>query len=112
RIIFLCASTLNTTWLLLRSARDVWPGGLGSTSGALGQNLMDHHFRVGASGRLEGFDDRYDCGRRPTSFYRPRYRNLLGEKRDYLRGFGYQGRASRENWQRGVAELGVGADFK
>src|SRR6185312_7028690 len=47
RIVFLCASTLNSTWLLLRSATDVWPGGLGSSSGELGHNLMDHHFRVG-----------------------------------------------------------------
>ena len=73
---------------------------------------MDHHFRCGASGKLEGFDDKYYTGRRPTGFYIPRYRNLLGEKRDYLRGFGYQGSADREGWSRAVAELGVGADFK
>src|SRR2546426_3670997 len=58
RVVFLCASTLNSTWLLLRSATDVWPGGLGSSSGELGHNLMDHHFRVGAQGRLEGLDDK------------------------------------------------------
>src|SRR6185436_17607719 len=43
KVIFLCASTLNSTWLLMRSATDVWPGGLGSSSGELGHNLMDHH---------------------------------------------------------------------
>ena len=112
RIIFLCASTLNSTWLLLRSATDVWPGGLGSSSGALGHNLMDHHFRLGASGRLEGLDDKSYYGRRPTGFYIPRYRNLFGDKRDYLRGFGYQGGASRSGWARAVAELGVGGEFK
>jgi choline dehydrogenase-like flavoprotein len=112
RVIFLCASTLNSTWLLLRSATDVWPGGLGSSSGALGHNLMDHHFRVGASGRLEGMEDKYYTGRRPTGFYIPRYRNLFGDKRDYLRGFGYQGGASRQGWSRAVAELGVGGAFK
>jgi choline dehydrogenase-like flavoprotein len=111
-IIFLCASTLNSTWLLLRSATDVWPGGLGSSSGALGHNLMDHHFRLGASGRLEGLDDKSYYGRRPTGFYIPRYRNLFGDKRDYLRGFGYQGGASRAGWARAVAELGVGGGFK
>jgi glucoside 3-dehydrogenase (cytochrome c) catalytic subunit len=111
-VIFLCASTLNSTWILMRSATDVWPGGLGSSSGELGHNLMDHHFRVGARGRLEGLDDKYYFGRRPTGFYIPRYRNLFGDKREYLRGFGYQGGASRDGWSRAVAELGVGGKFK
>ncbi|MDA0680638.1 MAG: GMC family oxidoreductase [Proteobacteria bacterium] len=113
-LIFLCASTLNSTWILMRSATDVWPGGLGSSSGELGHNLMDHHFRVGASGSLNesSLDDKYYVGERPTGFYIPRYRNLFGDKREYLRGFGYQGSASRTGWQRAVRELGVGADFK
>jgi choline dehydrogenase-like flavoprotein len=112
RVVFLCASALNSTWLLMRSATDVWPGGLGSSSGELGHNLMDHHFRVGASGRWHGFEDRYDSGRRPTGFYIPRYRNLFGDQRGYLRGFGYQGGAGRQGWQRAVAEPGVGGAFK
>jgi choline dehydrogenase-like flavoprotein len=113
-LIFLCASTLNSAWILMRSATDVWPGGLGSSSGELGHNLMDHHFELGASGSLAGssFDEKYYYGRRPNGFYIPRYRNLFGDKRDYLRGFGYQGSASRSDWRRAVAELGVGADFK
>jgi choline dehydrogenase-like flavoprotein len=112
KIVFLCASALNSTWVLLRSATDVWPGGLGSSSGELGHNLMDHHFRCGASGKLEGLDDKYYFGRRPTGFYIPRYRNLFGEKRPYLRGFGYQGGADRADWSRAVGELGVGGAFK
>jgi choline dehydrogenase-like flavoprotein len=112
RIIFLCASTLNSTWLLLRSARDVWPDGLGSSSGELGHNLMDHHFRLGAEGMLEGLEDKSQFGQRPNPSYIPRYRNLFGDKRDYLRGFGYEGGASRQSWSRAVAELGIGGDFK
>ncbi len=112
KIIFLCASTLNSTWLLMRSATDVFPGGLGSTSNALGRNLMDHHFRLGASGTIEGMEDKYYYGARPTGFYIPRFRNLFGDKRDYLRGFGYQGSASRSGWDRAVAELGIGGAFK
>ncbi len=75
---------------------------------------MDHHFRLGAQGVLDepDLDDKYYYGRRPTGFYIPRYRNLVGERREYLRGFGYQGSASRQGWQRGIAELGVGGDFK
>ncbi len=112
KVIFLNASTLNSTWVLMNSATDVWEGGLGSSSGELGHNLMDHHFRLGASGRMEGFDDKYVYGRRPNGIYIPRFRNLGSEKRDYLRGFGYQGGASREGWGRNVAELSIGGDFK
>ena len=112
RIVFLCASTLNTAWILMRSATDEWPGGLGSSSGELGHNVMDHHFRAGASGRVEGFEDRYVNGRRPTGFYVPRFRNVGDDRRTYLRGFGYQGSASRTDWSRDVAELGIGAPLK
>ncbi|MEO8910520.1 MAG: GMC family oxidoreductase [Gemmatimonadaceae bacterium] len=112
RVIFLCASTINTAWLLMQSANDIWPDGLGSSSGELGHNLMDHHFRVGAQGKMDDMEDKYYYGRRPNGFYIPRYRNLFGDKRPYLRGFGYQGGAGREGWSRGVAELGVGAKFK
>lgn len=112
KIIFVNASALNSTWILMNSATDIWPGGLGSSSGELGHNLMDHHFRVGAGGEVEGFDDKYYFGFRPTGFYVPRFRNLFGEKRDYIRGFGYQGGANRSGWSREVAELSIGGDFK
>ncbi|HEY1793481.1 MAG TPA: GMC family oxidoreductase [Opitutaceae bacterium] len=112
KIVFLCASTLNTAWVLMNSATDIWPDGLGSSSGELGHNVMDHHFRVGASGEVEGFEDRYVYGRRPNGIYIPRYRNLFGDKRDYLRGFGYQGSGDRKGWNREIAEYGVGAQMK
>jgi len=112
KIIFLNASTLNSTWILMNSATDIWDGGLGSSSGVLGHNLMDHHFRLGASGRMEGFEDKYYFGRRPTGIYIPRFRNIGNDKRDYIRGFGYQGGASREGWGRNIAEMNIGADFK
>jgi choline dehydrogenase-like flavoprotein len=112
KIVFLCASALNSAWILMNSATDIWPDGLGSSSGELGHNIMDHHFRVGASGEVEGFDDKYYFGNRPTGFYIPRFRNLGDEKRDYLRGFGYQGSASRNGWGREVAELSIGAELK
>jgi choline dehydrogenase-like flavoprotein len=112
KVVFLCASAFNSTWVLMNSATDVWPGGLGSSSGELGHNAMDHHFRVGAGGSVEGYLDRTTFGGRPTGFYIPRFRNLFGEKRDYLRGFGYQGAANRAGWDREVAELGIGAPLK
>lgn len=112
KVIFLNASTLNSAWVLMNSATDVWPDGLGSSSGELGHNLMDHHFRVGASGFAEGYDDKYYFGRRANGIYIPRFRNIHGEKRDYLRGFGYQGGAGREGWGREIAEMNIGGDYK
>jgi choline dehydrogenase-like flavoprotein len=112
KIIFLNASTLNSTWILMNSATDIWPEGLGSSSGQLGHNLMDHHLGVGAGGSIEGYEDKYVYGNRPNGFYIPRYRNFFGDKRDYLRGFGYQGGASREGWSRNVKEYSIGAEYK
>lgn len=112
KIVFLNASALNSTWMLMNSATDVWDGGLGSSSGELGHNIMDHHFRVGASAEVEGFDDKYYYGRRPSGFYIPRFRNWHDDKRNYLRGFGYQGSASRDGWNRNIAEMGIGAGLK
>ena len=111
KVIFLCASSFNSTWILMNSATDIWPDGLGSSSGELGHNIMDHHFRLGANGSVEGFEDKYVYGRRPTGIYIPRFRNVDGDKRDYLRGFGYQGSAHRG---RGidVAEFTLGAELK
>jgi len=112
KIIFLNASTLNSAWVLMNSATNVWQGGLGSSSGELGNNLMDHHFRCGAGGTIDGYEDKYYFGRRPNGPYIPRYRNLFGDKRDYIRGFGYQGGASRNGWGRDIAELNIGGEFK
>lgn len=111
-IVFLNASTFNTTWILMNSATDVWEGGLGSSSGELGHNVMDHHFRCGASGDVEGYLDKYYFGRRPAGFYIPRFRNVDDEQRGYVRGFGYQGSASRLGWDREIAELNIGTDLK
>ncbi len=112
KVIFLNASTLNSAWVLMNSATDVWPEGLGSSSGELGHNLMDHHFRAGAHGEVEGHEDKYVFGRRANGVYVPRFRNLFGDKRDYIRGFGYQGSAGREGWSREIAEMSIGGDFK
>jgi len=112
KIIFLNASTLNSAWILMNSATDVWPGGLGSSSGELGHNIMDHHLGVGASGLVEGYEDKYTFGRRANGIYIPRYQNLFGDKRDYLRGFGYQGGGSREGYNRSAEEISIGANLK
>ena len=112
KILFLNASALNSAWVLMNSATDVWADGLGSSSGELGHNIMDHHYMLGAQGTIEGFEDKTTYGRRANGFYITRFANLYGDKRDFLRGYGYQGSASREGWSREVAELNIGGDFK
>lgn len=97
RIIFCNASTIGSTAILLNSSSEAFPTGLGNTSGELGHNMMDHHYGMGASGRIPGMEDEYYYGRRPGGFYIPRFRNINEETKrtDYIRGFGYQGGASR-----------------
>ena len=112
KIVFLNASSFNSAWILMHSATDVWPDGLGSSSGELGHNIMDHHLGVGASGTVGGYEDKYYYGRRANGVYIPQYRNILGDKRDYMRGFGYQGGASRDGYNRSAEELTIGGDYK
>jgi choline dehydrogenase-like flavoprotein len=112
KIVFVCGSSLGSTAVLLNSKSNRFPNGFGNDSGELGHNLMDHHFRTGASGIWEGDLDKYYIGRRANGIYVPRYRNIGTDKRDYLRGFGYQGGGSRTGWQRNIAEMSFGADYK
>ena len=84
KIIFLNASTLNSAWILMNSATDVWPDGLGSSSGELGHNIMDHHLGVGASGNVEGYEDKYYFGRRANGIYIPRYQKFIWEIKEII----------------------------
>ena len=115
RLVFLCASTLNTARVLLNSTSPRFPNGLANSSGVLGRYLMDHHFQAGAIGVIEGLLDRYYQGNRPNGMYIPRFRNLADDasrRGDYVRGFGYQGGASREGWTRGGGQPGFGVELK
>jgi len=114
RIIFLCASTLGTTQILLNSRSPRFPEGLGNSSGVLGHFLMDHHFHVGAECEMPGFEEHYYFGHRPSGFYVPRYRNISPEtaRSDFVRGYGIEGGAYRPSWKRGIAEEGFGAELK
>lgn len=112
KIIFLNASTLGTSWILLHSTSDAFPNGFGNASEQVGHNLMDHHFGVGAWGRFDGFEDKYFYGRRPNGIYIPRFRNISQDtmRSDYVRGFGYQGSSNRG---RGIGGAGgIGVEFK
>ncbi len=110
KVIFLCASAVASTSILLQSKSDRFPNGMGNDSGELGHNIMDHHFKAGAFGKFDGFQDKYYTGRRPNGIYIPRFRNMGGETnaKDFLRGYGYQGGASRQDWTETIRELSHG----
>ncbi len=114
KVIFLCASAIASTSILMQSKSDRFPDGMGNDSDQLGRNVMDHHLGVGASGKYDGFEDKYYKGRKPGGIYLPRFRNLGGntDVDSFTRGYGYQGGASRGNWEDLVAELSHGKDLK
>ncbi|MGE9267052.1 MAG: GMC oxidoreductase [Verrucomicrobiales bacterium] len=110
KIIFLNASAIASTAILMHSKSQRFPEGM-DESGALGGYLMDHHLGVGAGGITDTHQDKISFGRRPNGIYIPRYRNLSEKAQaNYIRGFGYQGRAMRQGWSRHIE--GFGADFK
>jgi choline dehydrogenase-like flavoprotein len=112
KIIFMCASAMGSAYIMLNSLSSRFPNGFGNDSGELGCNIMDHNKPGGSSASVEGYLDVAYTGRRPNGFYIPRYRNVGKDKRDYLRGFGYQGRAARAGFGRFNESATVGADLK
>jgi choline dehydrogenase-like flavoprotein len=112
RLVFLCAGCLESTRILLNSATPEFPAGLANSSGELGHNLMDHHMGSGAEGVIAGHADKLPFGNRPNGFYIPRFRNVNTKQKDFLRGYGYQGGANRDDWSRGSALAGFGPSFK
>jgi choline dehydrogenase-like flavoprotein len=100
KVVFLCASALGSAYIMLNSTSSRFPNGFGNDSGELGHNIMDHNKPGNSNAQVEGHLDEAYTGRRPNGFYIPRYRNVGKDKRDYLRGFGYQGRAQRQNYSR------------
>ncbi|MEW4924017.1 GMC family oxidoreductase [Algibacter sp. 2305UL17-15] len=115
KVIFCCASAMASTSILLQSKSERFPNGLGNDSGELGHNIMDHHLGAGASGKISGFEDNYFKGRIPGGVYLPRFRNLgdkKSERKDFIRGYGYQGGASRNDYDEPIAELGYGKELK
>jgi choline dehydrogenase-like flavoprotein len=112
RVVFLCASTLGSTAILLNSRSPRFPNGLGNDSGVLGHYLMDHHNGGGAAGSYSLLADRYYRGRRSTSMYIPRFRNVAQREKNFMRGYGYEVYTSRQTWTRGLETAEFGASFK
>lgn len=112
KVIFVCASTLGTTQILLNSKSSAFPSGIGNSSGVLGHYLMDHISKSGAKGVFPGMEDKYYYGRRPTGIYLPRFRNVEKQHDSFLRGYAFQGRAERETWYNFIKKPGIGKSYK
>jgi glucoside 3-dehydrogenase (cytochrome c) catalytic subunit len=115
RIIFLNASTIATSSILLNSRSERFPNGLGNSSGQVGRNLMDHFIKTGAEGEFHGYLEKYYFGRSPNNIYIPRFRNISKETKvkDFIRGYAFQGISQRMGWQdSNHRPKGFGVDFK
>ena len=111
KIVFVNASTISSTMLLLRSVSSRFPNGLGNDSGELGRNLVTHS-KITVRGQYEGFLNNYTYGRRANGIYVPRFRNVSEQHPNFQRGYNYQGGAGRPRANGNEAETGFGADFK
>jgi choline dehydrogenase-like flavoprotein len=112
RVVFLCASALESARILLNSASTTFPEGLANSSGQVGRNIMDHIKWGGASGAFDGWADRSVIGARPNGIYVPRFRNVTSRHGEFLRGYGFQGGAGRAGWQARARSPGIGLAFK
>ncbi|WKN29706.1 GMC family oxidoreductase [Porifericola rhodea] len=94
-VVFVNASALNTNLILLNSTSNRFPQGLGNDNGLLGKYIAFHNYRAKISGEYDGFLDSTTVGRRPTSGYIPRFRNVHKQETDFLRGYASGFSASR-----------------
>ena len=106
KVIFLNASTVATAFILLNSTSSRFPNGLGNGSEQVGRNLMDHHKGLTFLADVDGFEESYYYGRRPTNIYIPRFRNVSQQQPGFLRGYHFAGAASRRPVQ-GPASIGA-----
>ncbi|HET9277264.1 MAG TPA: GMC family oxidoreductase, partial [Flavitalea sp.] len=109
KLIFLNASTVGTAFILLNSTSPRFPNGLGNGSDQVGRNLMDHHKGLTFLADVDGFEESYYYGRRPTNIYIPRFRNVQDKHPAFLRGYHLAGSASRPLK---TTEASIGADLK
>ncbi len=112
RVIFLCASALECSRILLNSRTRRFATGLGNSSGELGRNLMDHVYGAGANGTLPGHEEMTTFGARPNGVYVARFRNVKERHPHFVRGYGFQADGWRSEWERGKDTRGFGAAFK
>jgi choline dehydrogenase-like flavoprotein len=112
-IVVLCASTLESTRIMLNSKSSAYPNGIANSSGVLGHYLMDSARGGGATGVLPMLKGvREASGHRPTQVLIVRYRNVETKHPDFIRGYHIQGRSVESTWEHAYTTAGFGADFK
>lgn len=99
KVIFLNAATINSNALLLNSKSDRFPDGLGNDSGVLGKYVAFHNYRGRVNATYDGFSDKITDGKRPTSAYIPRFRNVKSQETDFLRGYAAGFYSNRGSWR-------------
>ena len=113
KIVILCASTLESTRIMLNSRSSRHPNGIANSSGTLGHYLMDHVMGGGASGTLPMLKGVPDTrGIRPNGIYIPRFRNVETKHPGFIRGYAFQGSAHESKWAHAYGLPGFGAAFK
>ena len=113
KLVILCASTLESTRIMLNSRSPLYPAGIANSSGVLGHYLMDHVMGGDAIGVLPVLNNVPDTrGNRPNGIYIPRFRNIDSKSPAFIRGYGYQGSADYSKWGHAFAMPGFGASFK
>ena len=113
KVVVLCASTLESTRILMNSSDERHPNGLGNSSGVLGHYLMDHFMYPGAEGVLKSRNGATrEFANRPNGIYIPRFRNIDTKEKDFIRGYGYQGGEGVTVYEHAYATKGFGKGFK
>ncbi|MGI8782430.1 MAG: GMC family oxidoreductase [Acidobacteriota bacterium] len=113
KAVVLCASTLESTRIMLNSRSARYSNGIANSSGMLGHYLMDHVMGGGASGILPVLKNTPDTrGNRPNGIYIPRFQNIDSKHDKFLRGYGFQGSAHESTWGHAFGLPGFGAGFK
>jgi len=112
RVVFLCAGSVNSVSILLRSASSDASKSIGNSSGMLGKYIMDHCFGGLYLTTVPGIDEWMYTGRKPNGMIVPRWTNVDRQEEDFLRGYSLQGGSERDSWRRGGHGPGIGADLK
>ncbi len=113
KLVFMCASTLGSTQVLLNSTSKAFPNGIANSSGVLGHYLMDHNYNANIGGTLSGFEGEFYVGRRPTGMYIPNfYYKPSRYQSKFVRGYALDTSAYREDWRHMANSDGIGIDFK
>jgi len=112
KIIFVNAAALNTNLILLNSTSGRFPNGLGNDNGLLGKYVAFQNYRGSLSARMDGYEDTYYYGRRPTAVMMPNFRNVYKQETDFLRGYMTFFTATRAGWGHQTGEPQIGGEYK